>query len=328
LQNEEAASTMVKPRLFITKKTLDLVSDGAKRLPGIRHTCPAGVSGPVMEVQEVLWRDPFEFVSERHPVPVGRFMVVKKLKDHGARTVFLARDLKLGVNAIFKSLTSRGARSFDEEQAMQSLRRVGKLAHPSLAIIHDMGKHDGVLYFVREFVEGHSLREEESFAKLQSLPKILTAGLLASRALQYAHREGVLHLNLKPTNCWITQDGKIKLTDFSLLGVHPETFAGRDDGRDDMYIAPEVREAGTASFASDVYSLAAIIFLMISHYQTAVRPHPDRFTPPTPDDGVPESVREVLFSAMAHDPDARPQSMAELERQLRYCQSLLSPQPF
>jgi len=131
-----------------------------------------------------------------------------------------------------------------------------------------------------------------------------------------------LHLNLRPGNFWITPEGKVKLTDFSLPGLYDAAYS-TDHERN--YIAPELRESASSSPASDVYSLSALLFLMISHLPSPATDD-DFFAPLnfSPDQQVPESLKEILFAAAAHDPLGRPQSMLDFEHQLRQCQSSLS----
>ena len=316
-----------RTRLFITQDALVSLQMQAERLLSNRRLSSAGIAGLAVNLDEVLWHNPFELADDRRPMSLGRFAVVKKLRSTEISTTFVARDPKLGVTAILKSLSPSGATPSDEEAMMEAIRRVGRLTHPGVALIHDMSKRDGFVYFVREFVEGHSLRDEASFANLQSLSKILTLGVQTCRTLHDAHRAGVLHLNLKPTNFWLTPEGAIKLTDFALPGARRSDFPTIEENSDDIYLAPEVRESAAASPASDVYSLAALLFLMIRNLPASETAMTDVILGlrSSPEENIPESIKEILFSAVAYDPLARPQSMAEFERHLRYCLAMLPP---
>jgi tetratricopeptide (TPR) repeat protein len=320
-QSEDPQTAASQARLFLTGEALAALKIDQNLAIRRRHACAAGVLGPEVEISEVLWYDPFDLDADTSPVQVGRFAVVSKICGTLLGSTFLARDHALGVTAILKSISRRGALHFDENAFVQGIRRVGRLTHPSLALIHDMGKRDGVFYFIREFVEGQSLADEACFAQVQSAAKVISLGVQASRALHYAHREGVLHLNLKPANFWITPDGKIKLTDFAIPGFQDSVAAANSEN---IYCAPEISESFSSSPASDVYSLAALLFLMLSHLPS---PLPEDYFFGTldlpPDQRVPQPLKEVLFNAVAHDPLSRPQSMAELERQLRECQMTL-----
>jgi tetratricopeptide (TPR) repeat protein len=311
------------PKLLITADSFPLRDDRRALVVTNRRHVQAGIAGSTFEVGEIVWQDPFEQRLEGRPLQVGRFSVERRICSTDIFSTFIVRDNTLGVAAILKSLAPQRAVDFDEAELMQAIRRVGRLTHPGLALVHDMGKHEGVFYFVREYVEGHSLAEQRSFTFVPSVAKILSAGMQACRALHAAHREGVLHLNLRPGNFWITPEGKVRLTDFSLPGLY-DTAYSTDHERN--YIAPELRESASSSPASDVYSLAALLFLMISHLPSTAA-EDDFFAPLdfSQDQQVPEALKEILFAAAAHDPLGRPQSMFDFERQLRQCQSSLPP---
>ena len=329
LQRDERAGevhqAIDRTRLFVTQEALDLMEKDADFVLSRRQVFPAGVAGAAINVREAHWRDPFEFATEKQPVIVGRFAVVEKLHDTDASSTYVARDRELNVKAVLKSLSRRRLQQVHGEQFMKEILRVGKLSHPALALIHDMGECDGVFYFIREFVEGHSLREADRIVDLQSMSQILTRGLQACRALHYAHREGVFHLNLKPTNFWITTDGEIKLTDFRLAAFHDTATALEEESDNEVYLAPEIRRSSAGSAASDVYSLAALLFLMICHEPPPESKNKDiverlRFLP---DQKLPEPIGEVLFRALSHDSGERPQSIVEFGRELRQVLAML-----
>jgi len=318
----EAAARAAK--LFITADALDVDPEARMFAITNRRELQAGLVGPVVEVGEIIWQDPFEALDDNRPVQIGRFVVGERVCNTEIFSTFTVRDQTLGITAILKTFSPRRVIDFDEEELTQAIRRVGRLTHPGLALVHNMGKHEGIFYFVREYVEGRSLADEQSFSQVRDIAKVMTLGMQACRALHSAHREGVLHLNLKPSNFWITPEGKIKLSDFSLPGVYDPMSAAGAAERERNYIAPELREFAGSSPASDVYSLAALLFLLISHLPATVAEE-DFFAPleVVPDHRVPERLKEILFAAVAHDPLARPQSMLEFERQLRECQSAL-----
>jgi len=320
-QSDERIPAERVAKLLISADAYDMYDDSHALVISNRRTLQAGIVGPQVEIGEIVWQDPFEQRMNGRPVQVGRFSVERRICSTDIFSTFIVRDNSLGVTAILKSLSPQRAVDFDEEELMQAIRRVGRLTHPGLALVHDLGKHEGVFYFVREFVEGHSLAEHRSFAYVPSVAKIVSMGMQACRALHAAHREGVLHLNLRPGNFWITPEGKVKLTDFSLPGLYDAAYSA-DHERN--YLAPELRESASSSPASDVYSLAALLFLMISHLPSTTADD-DFFAPLdfSQDQQVPEAIKEILFAAAAHDPVARPQSMVDFERQLRQCQSSL-----
>jgi hypothetical protein len=323
-QGDDGTSTAQIARFFVTSEALDADQETQNTIVTNRRDVPAGVIGPEIEIGDVVWLDPFDATIDGRPLQLGRFVVGNKISGSETFSTFTARDQALGITAILKSFRPRRTEIFDEEELTQAIRRIGRLTHPGLALIHDMGKHEGIFYFVREYIEGYSLADERTFSQIQSVAKILTLGMQACRALHAAHREGILHLNLKPGNFWVSPEGKVKLTDFSLPGLYDPSYDGSTAYREQSHIAPELRESAGSSPASDVYALAALLFSMISRLPAVVA-EDDFFAPLnfSPDQRVPERLKEILFAAVAHDPLSRPQSMLDFERLLRECQPLL-----
>jgi len=186
-------------------------------------------------------------------------------------TVYLARDLRHDRLVALKVLHGELARTLGPERFLQEIRLAARLQHPHLLSVHDSGAADGTLWFTMPFVAGRSLRDR--LAREQQLPldDALRIAHEAARALDYAHRHGVIHRDVKPENILLTEDGDTLVADFG-IGRAVGTAGG--DARmtetgivmgTPAYMSPE-QSAGQRELdgRTDIYSLGCVLYEMIA----------------------------------------------------------------
>jgi tetratricopeptide (TPR) repeat protein len=257
---------------------------------------------------------------------VGPYRIVEKLGQGGMATVFKAYHPSLDRYVAIKVLHP-ALQSDPNFQArfQREARIVAKLEHPHIVPVYDFAEHGGHPFLVMRFVEGETLK-----ARLQQGPldhdEVISIARAVSEALVYAHRAGVLHRDVKPSNIIITPGGHVWLTDF---GVARMAEAGESTLSRDMmvgtpqYIAPEQAKGDVNLDArTDIYSLGVVLYEMLvgqvpfqADTPFAVI-HDHIFTPlPLPRSrrpDLPEAVERLLLKALAKDPDDRFQSVKEL----------------
>jgi len=208
---------------------------------------------------------------------------------------------------------------------------VGKLNHPNIVSIHDIGKEDERRFFVLEFVDGMSLRDlmatyPEGKCDTQT---VLRIGIDVCSALQYAHSQGVLHRDIKPENILITQEGTAKLMDFGLakmLGQPSITQEGMIVGTV-AYVAPEIALGKGADARSDLYSFGAVLYetvtgrppfpgedpvkVIFSHVHD-YPVSPSRLNPKAP-----QALAECIMRLLEKEPEKRYQTATDLLTELR-----------
>ncbi|MGI8804358.1 MAG: serine/threonine-protein kinase [Thermoleophilaceae bacterium] len=252
-----------------------------------------------------------------------RYRVLRRLGAGGVATVFLAEDEKLGRQVAVKRLHAHSpgdaARRFEREARLGA-----SLNHPSLVSVYDITTDPDGVIVVMEYVEGETLADA-----LRRGPVPREEGLRVLRsvaaALDHAHSLGVVHCDVKPANVLLGADGRVKVVD---LGIALAADTSEITGEGSIlgtpsYMAPEQLEGGRSFGPSaDVYSLAAVAFEMLSGrrarrgrsllemaHHVATEPPPDvREAWPQ----APPALAEMLRSAMARDPGARPASAGEL----------------
>jgi serine/threonine protein kinase len=181
-------------------------------------------------------------------------------------------------------------------------RTIRQLNHPNIASIRKVGEEAGLPYIITRTLEkGHSLttKLDQPWAVDTAADIVMQVG----QALDHAYRKGVVHGTLNPDNVVVQEDGRVLVTDFG-LGEMMEIVGAQTKQATSEYLAPERMAGKTADARADVYSLAALLYSMVTKrtpqvVKGEVLP-PSRFNP-----DVPEAMDQVIVKALASDPDAR-----------------------
>src|SRR5262245_24899128 len=206
---------------------------------------------------------------------LGRYQIVAPVGAGGMGEVYRAHDPRLGRDVAIKVLpqhltANAEARARFEREA----RTISQLNHPHICTLHDLGQEDGVDYLVMELVEGETLAHRLEKGPLE-LAEVLTLGRQVAEALDWAHRAGVVHRDLKPGNIMLARNGA-KLLDFGLarsagLGpapgavsqsptmTRPLTAEGAIVGTF-QYMAPEQLEGKEADARSDLWAMGCVLY--------------------------------------------------------------------
>ena len=196
----------------------------------------------------------------------GRYRVVRKLGGGGMADVYLCEDLTLGRHVAVKVLLQR---YLNDPTFVERFRREAKAAaglnQQNLVSIYDWGEVDGTYYIVMEYVEGETLkdliRRRERLSGNESVN--ITMQLLA--AVDFAHRSGIVHRDIKPQNVMIDRDGTCKVMDFGIAraGDSGMTEAGSILGTA-QYLAPEQAKGYPVDERSDLYSVGVVLYEMLT----------------------------------------------------------------
>lgn len=160
----------------------------------------------------------------------------------------------------------------------QEARAVGRLNHPNILIVHDIGTHEGAPYIVSELLEGQTLRQCLSEGALP-VPKALEYARQMASGLTAAHDKGIVHRDLKPENLFVTTDGRVKILDFGLAKLKPpqvvdgmsaETGSSVPQTNPGVvmgtvgYMSPEQVRGEAADHRSDIFSFGVILYEMVT----------------------------------------------------------------
>ena len=191
----------------------------------------------------------------------GRYRLGGVIGTGGSGTVYLADDLSLGRQVAVKVLHSSlvGDEAFVERFRSEA-RLVASLADPHVVAIYDWGV-DGQAYLVTEYLGGGSLRSILASGRTLAPSQMLMVALEACRALDHAHRQGIVHRDVKPANLLFGQDARLRIADFGLADaltgtVSRELFGGGGVIGTARYASPEQAQGRPLDGRSDVYALA------------------------------------------------------------------------
>jgi eukaryotic-like serine/threonine-protein kinase len=232
------------------------------------------------------------------------------------------------------------------ERFLREARAAARLRHPNAVLVHDAGEHDGQPYLVMELVHGRTLAD--LVASEGPLPFedaiAITTGILD--VLAVAHRQGLVHRDVKPANVLLPDDGGVKLADFGIAKALDDAATGLTTSGTVIgtasYLAPELVEGRAASPASDVYAVGCLLYALLAgdppftgEHAVAVA-YAHRHTP-VPDlrsrrPDLPDDLRAVVERSLAKDPaqrypDAAAMQLALLEGPTRVPSAPSVPAP-
>jgi len=262
----------------------------------------------------------------------GRYRIERKLGTGGMATVYLAEDQELGRKVAIKLLDERHTQ---DEQFVERFRREAEsaagLSHPNVVSIFDRGEAEGTYYIVMEYLEGKTLKE----LLVARGPTPVRVSIDYTRqilsALDFAHRNGIVHRDIKPHNVVVAPDGRLKVTDFGIArsGSSQMTEAGSIIGTA-QYLSPEQAQGKPVHPSSDLYSVGVVLYEMLTgqvpftgdtaleiamKHLNAVPEPPSKERPPGIGD-VPHELDSVVLRALAKDPEDRYQTAREMDTDL------------
>jgi CHASE2 domain-containing sensor protein/tRNA A-37 threonylcarbamoyl transferase component Bud32 len=249
------------------------------RVPGIPATgtpAPATAPTPAGQSAPSLGVGPAGYVVTHAPGgPVmpgsrfGRYEVERHLGRGGMGDVYLVRDIVINRRAALKTI--RPETDLDPSEVIEMRQRfyreaqtAGKLTHPNIVTIYDVGEDLGMSYIVMEFVEGHTLAQwmkQQRFSVAQIKHVVFNAAM----GLDYAHSNGVFHRDVKPDNVMVSPSGLVKVMDFGIARVIESTLTrtGNVIGTP-AYMSPEQVSGQRIDGRSDVFSLGVILYELLT----------------------------------------------------------------
>jgi hypothetical protein len=255
--------------------------------------------------------------------------------------VYLARDPAIGRVVALKTIhipdgVAEHERSESLERFSREARAAGLLSHPNIVTIYDVGEldeGDGTSYIAMEFVEGRSLRQMVPHGERLDPDQALDITMQVARGLDYAHRRGVVHRDVKPANILVREDGLVKLADFGVARLDASsdlTRTGESVGSP-SYIPPEMLRGEAVDGRADLFSLGVLLYELLTgrkpfqgdslaalyHQTLSAEPRP----PSSLNPDVPPEWDAVVARMLAKRPEDRYKGAAQLLEDLRALQA-------
>ena len=273
-------------------------------------------------------------VSKHHGKwTLGDFQVSKRLGQGAMATVFKAWQTSFGRKVALKILHRHAAEQPKIlERFYREARTLGRLDHPNIVQGYSVGEAEGEHYFAMEYVSGKSLQQWILNLGRLSVGDSLFITLECAKGLKYAHKQGLVHRDVKPDNILITRYGEVKLADLGMVKSNDEdlslTQTGHAVGTPWYMPLEQARNAKNTDQRSDIYALGCVLFCMLTGQPPFVGdsivevirakeigtiPHTRKYN-----DEVPEHLDLILCKMTAKLPEDRYQNCKELIRDLKF----------
>ena len=260
----------------------------------------------------------------------GRYEVLKRVGSGGMADVYMAKDHKLNRNVAVKVLKSeyvedeKFLRKFETEA-----QAVARLSHPNIVNIYDVGIEDGINYIVMELAEGITLKEYIRKKGYLTPKETVEISTQIASAISHAHKNHIIHRDIKPQNILVSDTGIIKVTDFGIAkATSSNTVTSTATAMGSVhYISPEQAKGRFCDEKSDIYSLGITMYEMVTGHvpfdhengvTIALMHLQNEITPPSQiRDGIPDSLEKIILKCTMKKPEERYQTADELITDLR-----------
>ncbi len=269
---------------------------------------------------------------------LGRYEVIGELGQGAMGVVYKARDPLIDRVVAIKTINLGLALDEKEEyegRFYQEAKAAGRLNHPNIVTIYDVGKSGDVAYIAMEFLEGRELRDIMNDRGALPVDQVLDVAAQVALGLAYAHEHGIVHRDVKPSNIMLVRDGHAKISDFGIARMASSavrTQTGMVLGSP-KYMSPEQVMGKEIDQRSDIFSLGVMLYEMLTGqapfdgenvnaimYQT-LNVVPVQANSLNPD--VPEMVNFILAKALSKGAEDRYQNAKDFAADLRTCRDIL-----
>jgi serine/threonine-protein kinase len=266
---------------------------------------------------------------------VSRFYLVREIGRGAAGTVYVARDPIVDRNIAIKVSrvrTNPAEKKQFDQQLINEARAAGRLSHPNIVTIFEAGNENGNSFIAMEYLQGAVLGKRMEGGESFTPDEVVSIAAKLADALAHAHKNGVIHRDINPSNIFLSDDKQPKIFDFGIARA-PNRLADDEDDEEPYtlfqnnllgtpnYMSPEQAQGKPADQLTDLYSLGAVMYEMLTQrkpfqsetteglleaiaYKAPVAPH-------EVNNAVPVGLSQIVLKAMSKRPEKRYQSAEE-----------------
>lgn len=268
----------------------------------------------------------------------NRYKIISIIGVGGMADVFKGEDTLLGRPVAVKILHSNFAGDDDfVARFKREAQAAGKLSHPNIVSMYDVGFDQGYHYIVMEYIEGETLKEYITRHERISIDNAVKFTIAIAEGLEHAHAMGIVHCDIKPHNVLITKQGRIKVTDFGIARamnagttmMYTNSIMGSAH-----YLSPEQASGKPVNGSTDIYSLGAVLYEMLTGrvpyegetpISVALKHVRERLIPPTRyNPSIPTLLEAAVIKALAKRPEDRFSNITEMIAALRMSQGFVN----
>jgi len=269
---------------------------------------------------------------------LGRYEIISELGQGAMGVVYKALDPLIDREVAIKTINLGLALEEKEEyegRFYQEAKAAGRLSHPNIVTIFDVGKSGDVAYIAMEFLQGKELRDILNEGKTLPVEQILDIVSQVASGIAYAHENGIVHRDVKPSNIMVGADGHVKITDFGIARMESasvRTQTGMVLGSP-KYMSPEQVTGKLIDQRSDIFSLGVVLYEMLTDKAPFVGENVNAIMyqtlnsiPPPPssvNQAVPDMLNFIVAKALAKGLEDRYQSAKDFASDLRACRDNL-----
>ena len=260
----------------------------------------------------------------------NRYEIIEKIGEGGMAKVYKARCNKLDRFVAIKVLKEEYLNDKDfVEKFKGEGRAVGSLSHNNIINIYDVGTEGSINYIVMEYVKGKTLKQIIKEEGRLPYEKAIDMSIEICKALDYAHRNNIIHRDVKPHNILVTEDGVVKVTDFGIAkATNSSTITNTNKVVGSAhYFSPEQAKGSYIDCRTDIYSLGIVMYEMVTGRVPYEADSPVLVAlkhiqePPVPpkelNESIPESLNKLIMKTMEKEPIKRYQSAKDMLLDLR-----------
>jgi len=268
----------------------------------------------------------------------GRYTIIEELGRGGMGVVYKAEDTKLKRTVALKFLPPELVHIPEvKTRFMREAQAAAALDHPNICTVHEFDETEEKPFISMAYVEGQSLKDKLESGPLD-LEEALRIAEQMAEGLQEAHKKGIVHRDIKSGNIMLTDRGQAKVMDFGLARTADRTLLTKEGSTMGTvaYMSPEQTQGEEVDFRTDIWSLGVVLYEMLTgeipfkgeHEQAVVysilKEKPKPFT--EFQEGIPESIEQVVSKALEKDPDKRYQKIDELMDDLKSISAGIVPE--